>query len=895
MPVIDDLRIKVESDARSALSNVDTLIDGLGRLKDALNGINPNKVTISSSAVKNMEALSKAVDKIDVQHLHDVQTALRYISGTIDGMGKLQNLGSLVTARQVDNMNGFAAAVQMLDMDKLRELESLDLSGITFASGEMREFDDFAKSTIVHLSRMEQMLSNVAGNMRKTGTQTEKTTRKVRSFGQVVRSVAEKVKGFASKFNILDGKIGNFLKSIGRIALYRAIRSAIKAITQGFSEGIEKLYHWSELVGTTFAPAMDRLATAADYLKRGFASMWSPLIEYAVPIIDTLVDKLVDFFNMAQEGFARLTGSATWTKALKVPKKFAEETDNAAASAKALHNILMDFDELNVINTPSSGGRSSGKEAEDYSGLFETVQTSLNNGKNWGQRLADLFNQMVNSPNWDGLEKKIGAGVNKILQPIHDFLSGADFKGLGYNLGNTLGEMIGEIDWDLFGETIGWTITDLLDFILGAIDGLLEHGEEIGQAFSDLMTGALNHLIDWTEDNTIADITDKITDGIVSIINGINFAEIMATIARLIVRIVLGIPRIFLSSIKAPFTIISGALRKAGLTDAADWIDENIIAPIDNAAVAYDNWADEVQKAADDAVAALVEESKVENEAYIASEKARKAYKNLNRETKTDTEAMLRAMGNAVTQWDTKNKLAFINSSTVVKSTMKESRLGVNLFENELNNLTATGKKTKDGTAKSFQDIEKESKARFSGAEGYVRSFKRTIEEVAEATKIDLSALQRTMQDRMSDINASWADCCKNIASEWNKLGSELKPLTVGMPGIERQSQADRYNRNYVFDPMLYDSGGFPSQGDLFIANERSPELIGTIGGRTAVASGNEITGIADAIREQGALERRALSELLGAVRSQRLTISPSAQLGQVVARSTRLWSGVTG
>ena len=123
----------------------------------------------------------------------------------------------------------------------------------------------------------------------------------------------------------------------------------------------------------------------------------------------------------------------------------------------------------------------------------------------------------------------------------------------------------------------------------------------------------------------------------------------------------------------------------------------------------------------------------------------------------------------------------------------------------------------------------------------------------------------------------------------------DRKPLTVGMPGIERQSQADRYNRNYVFDPMLYDSGGFPSQGDLFIANERSPELIGTIGGRTAVASGNEITGIADAIREQGALERRALAQLLGAVRSQRLTISPSAQLGQVVARSTRLWSGVTG
>ena len=36
--------------------------------------------------------------------------------------------------------------------------------------------------------------------------------------------------------------------------------------------------------------------------------------------------------------------------------------------------------------------------------------------------------------------------------------------------------------------------------------------------------------------------------------------------------------------------------------------------------------------------------------------------------------------------------------------------------------------------------------------------------------------------------------------------------------------------------------------GDIFIANEAGPELVGTINGRTAVGSGSEITGISNAI-----------------------------------------------
>lgn len=65
-----------------------------------------------------------------------------------------------------------------------------------------------------------------------------------------------------------------------------------------------------------------------------------------------------------------------------------------------------------------------------------------------------------------------------------------------------------------------------------------------------------------------------------------------------------------------------------------------------------------------------------------------------------------------------------------------------------------------------------------------------------------------------------------------------------------------------------YEVGGYPTRGDLFFANENGvPELVGTMGGKTAVASGMEITGIKDAIYETGQRESGLMSTMVGLLR----------------------------
>ena len=67
-----------------------------------------------------------------------------------------------------------------------------------------------------------------------------------------------------------------------------------------------------------------------------------------------------------------------------------------------------------------------------------------------------------------------------------------------------------------------------------------------------------------------------------------------------------------------------------------------------------------------------------------------------------------------------------------------------------------------------------------------------------------------------------------------------------------------------------YASGGYPEMGQLFLAREAGPELVGTIGGQNAVANNQQIVegiaaGVADANATQNALLREQ-NELLRAI-----------------------------
>ena len=75
---------------------------------------------------------------------------------------------------------------------------------------------------------------------------------------------------------------------------------------------------------------------------------------------------------------------------------------------------------------------------------------------------------------------------------------------------------------------------------------------------------------------------------------------------------------------------------------------------------------------------------------------------------------------------------------------------------------------------------------------------------------------------------------------------------TAVSQGAQMTVGTKRYTINSPYDQkkyLGYASGGFPDYGELFIARENGPEMVGTIGGRNAVANNSQITsGIASAV-----------------------------------------------
>ena len=136
----------------------------------------------------------------------------------------------------------------------------------------------------------------------------------------------------------------------------------------------------------------------------------------------------------------------------------------------------------------------------------------------------------------------------------------------------------------------------------------------------------------------------------------------------------------------------------------------------------------------------------------------------------------------------------------------------------------------------------------------------------------------------------------------WNKMSDKTVTFKLQVEDAMKykwNTFVDKWNKvgalKSLFELTKLASGGIlPNSGQLFIAREAGPELVGTMGGNTAVANNDQIVsgiqyGVAQANSEQNELIRQQNSILLQLLNKE-ITLSPSVALGQVVARSTALY-----
>ena len=178
------------------------------------------------------------------------------------------------------------------------------------------------------------------------------------------------------------------------------------------------------------------------------------------------------------------------------------------------------------------------------------------------------------------------------------------------------------------------------------------------------------------------------------------------------------------------------------------------------------------------------------------------------------------------------------------------------------------------------------------------KDFRDEIASVDEFVAGDARAAGTAIGEEVANGLSSGLETATEAFNKWfNKLSPRLKYIMGKVWGE---------GGNFALPGMnvpAYANGGFVPRGDLFIANESSPEFVGSIGNRTAVANNNQIVqGIASGVQHANAEQNMLLREvrdylraLLNAQGDNTVVFAPSVEAGRVVARSLKMYEQTKG
>lgn len=299
-----------------------------------------------------------------------------------------------------------------------------------------------------------------------------KSIKDVISSFKELRSTVSSTNGLKAKLNVDSSDVDkstkkvnllkNVFSSFKRIAFYRAIRSAIKIVTDAFQEGVENAYYFSQATGGDLAKSFDSLSTKSLTLKNQLGAAFATLIQTATPALIQIAEYATRAANAISQFIAALGGKSTYLKAIDYAKEWGDTAKSNTAAAKEWKNQLMGFDEINRLNEPTSGG---GASALDYSKMFEIEEI----GKTW-EKLSRLFSDFSitfddvlfdwSNINKEQIAKKIIVGVGAVLGGI-----------AGFSLGGVPGAISGVLT--------GVAITMLIDSFVFDNDGAISKFETL--------------------------------------------------------------------------------------------------------------------------------------------------------------------------------------------------------------------------------------------------------------------------------------------------------------------------------------------------------------------------------------------------------------------------------
>lgn len=362
---IDSLKLGIEVGdlSSSDIKNIKDLSSSLAALDKVL----------SSEFMKNLETLSHLKINVNVSELKQaakqVQKAVAptSASGTIFGDGvdvaditeEKRKLQKLIKQRQQAIDENLEYSEKVLDnkpdnpfLLRAKELQQQqDIDRATLQSYREQINEARKKQKALENANFSEVKKNAEKNVVqpeiKANEQQEKHISLWEKFKQKVKSVGEVIKKLGDredkeeKKSKASGFVGKLGKAIVRVAVYRAIRAAIKGIVQTIRSGLQSFAEFSP----KFEQTMTALTSAGRNFKMSFTAAFAPILESIAPALIQIVNSFTQLNNKLAETLAYLKGAGEYTK---VNTEYQEQYNKAVN--------LLPFDKFNVLQQSSYGG-----------------------------------------------------------------------------------------------------------------------------------------------------------------------------------------------------------------------------------------------------------------------------------------------------------------------------------------------------------------------------------------------------------------------------------------------------------------------------------------------------------------------------------------------------------
>lgn len=356
------------------------------------------------------------------------------------------------------------------------------------------------------LGGVTSAFSKVGGVIRRTSGLFGALIQKFTSGIPILNRFTGGVKDNGSSFG---GGLKNLLKySLGIRSLFALVNKLRSALVDGFK-------NLSQYSGDT-NNSLSMLMSSLTQLKNAFAAAFAPVLNIVAPILNAVIQKIISVVNAIGQLTSALTGAGTFIKAKQLNQNYAVSLDKNTKSAnkandanKKLQRTLLGFDQINKLDDTSGSSSSDSAGTGGLTGkdMFETLNVS-----NEMKALAAQIKEAWRNADFTGIGRIVGYKLNSALQNIPWDSIQNTCNRIAKSTATFLNGFIEATDWNLVGNTLSQGINT----VFGTANTFAENFNwgSLGNAVGNGINGALGGL-DWNLINeTVFNVAKGITDGL---------------------------------------------------------------------------------------------------------------------------------------------------------------------------------------------------------------------------------------------------------------------------------------------------------------------------------------------------------------------------------------------